>query len=131
EPKLRKAGADGVVSPSFIGGLRMTSEMIRPMAVSFLDKMLLRKGGILRIHEVTISQGSWLAGKTIESSGLKDKYGILVLGWREPGATNILFNPPDSMHFTEGTTLVVLGEIEKIAEMCSTATDVKPVSGKD
>lgn len=130
EPKLRKAGADGVVSPSFIGGLRMASEMIRPMAVSFLDKMLLRKGGILRIHEVAISPGSWLAGKTIESSGLKDKYGILVLGWREAGAANILFNPPDSMHLTEGTTLVVLGEIEKIAEICSTATDVRPMSGK-
>ncbi len=35
--KMRKAGADAVVSPSLIGGLRMASEIIRPAVVSFLD----------------------------------------------------------------------------------------------
>ena len=28
--KLKRAGADAVVSPTFIGGLRMASEMVRP-----------------------------------------------------------------------------------------------------
>jgi len=37
--KLRKAGADTVVSPSYIGGLRMVSELLRPQAVRFLDDM--------------------------------------------------------------------------------------------
>lgn len=36
--KLKLAGAASVVMPSFIGGLRMVSELIRPAAVSFLDK---------------------------------------------------------------------------------------------
>ena len=35
EPKLRKAGADAVVSPNIIGALRIASEMIRPTVVDF------------------------------------------------------------------------------------------------
>ena len=36
--KLKMAGADSVVLSNSIGGLRMVSELIRPAAVSFLDK---------------------------------------------------------------------------------------------
>ena len=32
-PKIRKAGADVIVSPDFTGGLRIVSEMIRPHVV--------------------------------------------------------------------------------------------------
>lgn len=122
EPKLRKAGANSVVSPNFIGGLRMASEMIRPVAVNFLDKMLRSteqstERDTLRIHELTITTGSDLAGKTIQSSGLKDKFGLLVVGWRESGARDILFNPPISTLLNEGTTLVVMGELEKITSV--------------
>ena len=35
EPKMRRAGANSVVSPNYIGALRMASEMIRPAAVDF------------------------------------------------------------------------------------------------
>src|SRR5262249_52690833 len=37
--KLRKAGADAVVSPNYIGGMRMVSELLRPQVVKFLDEM--------------------------------------------------------------------------------------------
>ncbi|MCP4708261.1 MAG: potassium channel family protein, partial [Planctomycetes bacterium] len=38
--KLRKAGAKFLVCPSQIGGMRISSELIRPRVVSFLDLML-------------------------------------------------------------------------------------------
>jgi voltage-gated potassium channel len=38
--KIKKAGADAVISPSYIGGLRIVSEMVRPTVVSFLDTMM-------------------------------------------------------------------------------------------
>ena len=37
--KLRKAGADSVVSPDFTGGMRIASMMLRPHVVSFLDEI--------------------------------------------------------------------------------------------
>ncbi|MBF0472341.1 MAG: potassium channel protein [Nitrospirae bacterium] len=51
--KMRKVGADSIVSPQFIGGLRMASEMIRPATVSFLDAML-RGGKNLRVEDMKI-----------------------------------------------------------------------------
>ncbi len=117
EPKLRKAGANGVVSPNFIGGMRMASEMIRPAAVSFLDKMLRTGDRTLRIHELTVSPQSPLEGQTIRSAGLKDKYGLLVLGARQAECPDIIFNPHAAMELAQGTTLVVMGEVENIAKV--------------
>ena len=52
--KIKKAGADSVVSPAFIGGLRIASEMIRPTAVSFLDTMLRDREKNLRMEEIPV-----------------------------------------------------------------------------
>lgn len=51
--KMRKAGADAIISPSFTGGMRIASAMIRPHVVSFLDEML-RTEHNLRVEEVPI-----------------------------------------------------------------------------
>ena len=62
--KLRKAGADAVVSPNFIGGMRMASEMLRPTVVRFLDEML-HEEQTTRIEEVKVSPGSIMVGRTV------------------------------------------------------------------
>ena len=114
EAKLRTAGADNVVSPNFIGGLRMASEMLRPTVVDFLDSMLRSSQGNLRIHEVTVSKDTNLKGKTIETSGIREKFDLLVLGYR-PRGKDIQFNPPASTPLDEGLTLIVMGDVENIA----------------
>lgn len=51
--KMRKAGADSIVSPDFTGGMRIASAMIRPHVVSFLDEMLKSEKN-LRVEEVPV-----------------------------------------------------------------------------
>ncbi len=114
EFKLKKAGADSVVSPNFIGALRMASEMIRPTAVDFLDNMLRSKQSILRIHEIAVSEKSSFVGKKISEARIKDKFGLLILGAKQK-AGEIEFNPSHSQVFTEGMTLIVMGEVDDIA----------------
>jgi voltage-gated potassium channel len=63
--KIKNAGADAVVSPGYISGMRMASEMVRPTVVSFLDKMLRGKDENLRVEEVPVPPA--LAGKTLAS----------------------------------------------------------------
>ncbi|MFZ2631112.1 MAG: potassium channel protein [Desulfosalsimonadaceae bacterium] len=116
EPKFRKAGADSVVSPNFIGALRMASEMIRPAAVDFLDQMLRSGDGNLRIHELTIHQHSPLAGKTISDSGLKSKYDLLVLAAKDADG-NIQFNPEPSQTMAPDTTFIIMGDIRNIKKI--------------
>ncbi len=116
EPKLKNAGADSVVSPHFIGSLRMASEMIRPTAVDFLDKMLRSSKGTLRIHEITIPKASGLVGKKIYQSNFKDKYGLLILGSKQ-GDGDIEFNPPHDKLIQEEMILVVMGEVGRINQV--------------
>lgn len=56
--KMAKAGADKVVSPNSIGGLRMVSELVRPAAVSFLDTMLRDRASRVRVEAVPVPAGS-------------------------------------------------------------------------
>lgn len=112
--KLKKAGADSVVSPNTIGALRLASEMLRPTVVDFLDSMLRSKQGNLRIHQLNVSESSSHVGKALSESGLKDKFNLLVLGAKE-GSGDIAFNPSPSRTLNPGLTLIVMGEVDDIA----------------
>lgn len=113
--KLKTAGASSVVSPNFIGGLRMASEMLRPTVVDFLDSMLRSKQGNLRIHQIVVTSSSHFAGKSIMESGIKDKFNLLVLGSKLP-AQEIVFNPVATQTLKPGMTLIVMGDVENIAK---------------
>ena len=115
KPKLTKAGANSVVSPNTIGALRIASEMIRPTVVDFLDSMLRSKQGNLRIHQVVITQNTAAVGKTLGDSGLSERFGLLVLGAKKPGR-EIQFNPGDTLMIEPGLTMIVMGEVDNIAD---------------
>jgi voltage-gated potassium channel len=115
KPKLIKAGANAVVCPNAIGALRMASEMIRPTAVDFLDRMLRSSRGDLRIHELTVSENSKFSQKEIRECGLEKRYGLLILGAKTE-AKDIEFNPAPTQKLTTGTTLIVMGAVGQIAK---------------
>jgi voltage-gated potassium channel len=110
---MRRAGANSIVSPNFIGALRMASEMIRPTAVDFLDSMLRSSRGNLRIHEINVSEKSGLVDKNIMDAGLKEKHELLVLGIRDKNK-ELVFNPSPTRALEAGETLIVMGEVENI-----------------
>jgi voltage-gated potassium channel len=114
EAKLKKAGADSVVSPNTIGALRMASEMIRPTAVGFLDTMLRSNKGNVRIHDLPISERSRFLGKKIQDAGITE-LGLLVLGLRRTSG-EMEFNPAPGITLEAGMTLIVMGEVTRIAE---------------
>ncbi|MHC4914098.1 MAG: potassium channel family protein [Planctomycetota bacterium] len=116
-PKLRTAGADAVVSPNQIGGLRMASELIRPGTVSFLDTMLRGPGAAVRFEDVTVVEGSDLAGKTLAEANLTGEAEVLVVAVREPGVIRFLYGPPAGTRLTPGMTLVLLGRSEEVLRL--------------
>jgi voltage-gated potassium channel len=119
--KMVKAGSDAVVSPSFIGGMRMVSEMIRPAVVTFLDMMLREREEILRFEEVGVKKGASLVGKTIEEADIDKETGALLVALRRAESDKYNFHPPKQTVVKEGDVLVMIAtpemvkEIEKIA----------------
>jgi len=102
--KMKRAGADAVVSPSLIGGLRMASEMIRPTVVSFLDIMLRDKQKNLRIEEVAVPDS--LSGRSTSALKLKSYRHILLLAVRTKD--DWIYNPPDDYTIRPGDTLIFM-----------------------
>lgn len=106
--KLIKAGANAVVSPNLIGGMRMVSELVRPAAVSFLDTMLRDKDRRLRVEEVEIQRGSPLDGRplgALESTASRD---VLIVATRRADGSWI-YNPEDDVILEVGMALVLIG----------------------
>lgn len=116
ERKLRQVGADSVVMPNFIGGLRMASEMIRPSVVSFLDVMLRSQDVTIRVEEVSIAAGSPLEGKRLADSALLDVEGVTVVAIADP-RKGYCFNPPRERGLAAGDTVIVMGIVESILKL--------------
>ncbi len=113
-PKLKTAGADAVVSPNQIGGLRMASELVRPGTVNFLDTMLRGAGPAVRFEDVTISAESDLAGKTLRDANITGEAEVLVVAVRAPGQERFRYGPPATTELVPGMTLVILGRSEEV-----------------
>jgi len=90
--KMVMAGANAVVSPNAIGGLRMVSELIRPATVSFLDAML-RDRTATRFGELVVGAGSTLKGRTLAQADIRQRGDVLIVAARHPGVENFIYNP--------------------------------------
>jgi voltage-gated potassium channel len=108
EGKARKVGANAVVSPQHIGGLRLASELIRPTVVTFLDLMLRDQDRNLRIDEVLVPEGASACGKQIRHLGLDALPGILLLAIRSVDGS-WEYNPSRTEEVTAGQILIFLG----------------------
>jgi voltage-gated potassium channel len=102
--KMKKAGADAVVSPSAIGGLRMASEMLRPTVVSFLDTMLRDREKNLRVEELPVPES--FAGQPISALNLKRCSHALLLAVK--AGENWVYNPSESYVIDRRNTLVFM-----------------------
>jgi voltage-gated potassium channel len=112
--KLLRSGADGVVDPEFIGGLRLASEMIRPVTVGFLDSMLRAKDAHFRFDEISVPASSALVGRPFgEIKGGEGGVPLIVAIVAE-GSELYELNPPVARPVKAGDRLVILGEKDAI-----------------
>jgi voltage-gated potassium channel len=112
--KLTMAGANYVVSPNFIGGMRMASEILRPNVVSFLDRMLKsRDADVKRIEEVTVPRPSRMNGKSLGELNVHERTGIIVIAYLPPGTNpEFIYNPGRDLRIVEGGVLFFIGSAD-------------------
>ena len=104
--KLKRVGADAIVSPDFTGGMRIASSMLRPAVVSFLDEML-RTDDKLRVEEVVVPAA--FAQRGLGEAVPADS-GYVVLAVRAGGGWQ--FNPPADFALQPGHVLVAMATPE-------------------
>jgi len=112
--KILKAGADSVVSPNTIGGLRMASVMIRPDVVNFLDSMLRDKDMALRVEEAAVREGSSFESKTIRQADIGKKTGVIVIAIKDSDSQKYVYNPDAGTKLKADDILLVIGSQDQV-----------------
>ena len=118
--RLSHAGADGVVSPALIGGMRMASELVRPAVVGFLDRMLKDRDRNLRVEEVLVPEHSAFNGRMIGDLNAHARTNCLILAMRRTSG-DYIYNPTDSTRLDGGAILIVMGDpdgVRALSELC-------------
>jgi voltage-gated potassium channel len=114
EKKLRLAGANHVVSPASISGLRMANLITHPNVVVFLDESedhtrlneLLSQIDV-QVDELTVSPDSPLAGRTIADLEVRGKGAFIVVALRR--MEGLVLHPDHSEVIEGGDSVIVLG----------------------
>jgi len=113
EHKLRRAGADRVISPYQIGATHMVQTALRPAVVDFVQLATSSERLDLTMEQVHIKDDSALANHSIVDAGIRQKFGVIVVGIRRAGGS-MEFNPPPEAVMRPGDELVVLGTTESV-----------------
>jgi voltage-gated potassium channel len=113
EHKLRRAGADRVISPYHIGASHMAQTALRPAVVDFVQLATSSGHLDLSMEQVRINEGSGLVGRTILDAGIRQKYGVIVVAIRRADGT-MDFNPSPDATIRAGDEMVVLGRPQSV-----------------
>ncbi len=121
--KLKKAGADRIISPYSLGARRMAQLALRPTVVDFIDTVIYRRGRELQMENIAVGSDSALAGLTVEETRRRTKAAILAISKK---GGKLVANPPGEETIESGDRLITLGTkqqlaaLEKICERCKT-----------
>ena len=114
--KLKRAGADRVISPYHLGGVQLAQTALRPAVVDFVQLATSSENMDLNLEQVHIGSGSSLDGLNLIDSGVRQRYGVVVVGIRRADG-RMDFNPEPEMVMRAGDDLVVLGRATSLREL--------------
>ena len=116
ERKIRRAGADRVVSPYAIGAQQMAQTALRPAVVDFV-KLATQAGNLdLAMEQIRVLAGSSLVEQTLIEANLRHRFGVIVVGIQRAGG-RMEFNPAPDAVMKDSDQLVVLGRPASLREL--------------
>ncbi len=116
EKKLYRAGANRVICPHEIGGIRMALTTMRPTLVDFMQIEQAGSELELSIEEVIVRPNSRIAGTSLKNSGLRSELDLMVVGIKKEG-DNMIINPSADTIIDGGNTLIVIGMNQNLARL--------------
>ncbi|MBI2875463.1 MAG: TrkA family potassium uptake protein [Candidatus Tectomicrobia bacterium] len=116
EQKLLRAGADRVVSPYHIGGMRIAHAMLKPAVVDFLELATQSENLELQMEELTVGKESSLANMMLGDCGIRRDHNAIVVAIKRSNG-HMEFNPTADTILRPGDTLIVLAQGEQLKRL--------------
>lgn len=114
--RLKKAGANRVISPYRIGAVQIAQTALRPAVVDFVEIATSSDNLELSIEEIAVEKGSPLAGRPLSEVIQRDKMNVVVVGIQHAHG-RMEFNPLASTVLDGGDHLIVLGTPQVLKEL--------------
>ncbi len=112
--KLRIAGADHVILPDSVGGVRMAKLAVEPDVIEFLENILAKSGLTVNLVEINCEHlKNEHIGKTINDLNIRKLSGANVIGFKTKEG-EFIFNPSADTQLLEGSKMFLLGTPEQI-----------------
>ena len=116
--KLHRAGANRVVSPYAVSGVRMASMALQPAVLEFVDMVSVDPD--LRIEEVVVGPRSALSKRSVRDV-CAPYDGVMVLAVRNADG-DLLIPPRAETVLGEGDLIIVIGPAAALGDLASAAT---------
>ena len=120
EPKLMKAGANRVVKPYELGGVRMAEILLRPGVMDFIDVVAGHNKVDLQIEEITVKKGSSMDKKTLADLPIRSDLNVIIVSIQNEDKELFIYNPKGDTIVDEGNKLIAIGEranLEKLKNL--------------
>ena len=114
EHRLLRAGADRVMSPYILGGMRMAMAILRPAMLDFIEITTSRQSLELRMEEMSVCDGSPIIGKSLEESEIRHNFGLIIVAVKKESG-KMIFNPLASYTIEKGDKLIAMGEDDNVS----------------
>jgi voltage-gated potassium channel len=114
--KLKRAGADRVVSPYSIGGVQIAQTALRPAVVDFVELATSSDNLDLAMEQIAVAEGSGLVNQSLLDANLRQRFGVIVVGIQRHDK-RMSFNPEPDTIIGGGDKLVVLGRPESLKRL--------------
>jgi len=113
ERRLLRAGANRVISPYAMGGMRMAMAILKPAMMDFIEITTGRQSLDLRMEELAVTDGSAIVGKSLESSEIRKTYKLIIVAIKKDSG-KMIFNPEAGYIIEKGDRLIALGEDDNV-----------------
>ncbi|MEH2165147.1 MAG: potassium channel protein [Nostoc sp.] len=115
--KLRRGGADEVISPYITGGKRMAAAALRPQVLDFVDGILTGADRQLYMEEFLLEPSLCpFVGQTLQKARLRSQSGALVLAIRRVDGT-LIGGPTGDTVLMPGDRLIGMGTAEQLRSL--------------
>ena len=116
--KIKRAGADRVISPYQIGGLHMAQLALRPAVVEFVQLATSSEFIELSMEQIEVRADGPLVGQSIVGANLRQVFGVIVVGIRRASG-KMEFNPSPDARMEAGDYLVLLGPNDRLSQLAA------------
>jgi len=115
--KLKKAGADKIITPEIIGARRMATMALQPAVCDFLDGIIKTETLEMELAEIEIKNGSKISNMSIKDASKKFDFGALIISIVGSGDRLSLTKASGNTILKDGQKLIAIGTKEQIQEL--------------